>query len=169
MRLMKRFLVLGALCLLVVGGYAQDMEKFYKGMVGSSGTLYFVRPREMKRVSGSGVARKLSYDYTYGGRGDSVRLLFTLESRSVYRGDTLLIDSLALPLNMVYKEMDGKWWTNRMEGWLRYEDWVRVYSSEEPVVFSLGDGVSYSLSRRRWRRLQPYYRVFFEMMEVNGE
>ncbi len=169
MRYLKVFLALGGLCLFLSVCYGQDMEKFYKGMVGKSGTLYFIRPREMKRASGSGVARKLSYDYTYGGAGDSVRLLFTLESRTVYRGDMLRIDSMAIPLNTVYKEMDGKWWTNRMEAWLLYGDWVRIYSAEKPVVFALGGDVSYSLSKRKWRKLKPYYKVFFEMMEVNGE
>ncbi len=169
MRALRLAIVLLALSLLAGRARAVDMGDFYRSARTKDGLLYFVMQRKMERASGDEVGSKLLYDYTYLGGADSVRLLLTLKSRAPYRVDTLRVGGQVLPLNTVFKETDGKWWTSRMEAWLEYEAWERIYGGEQAAVFSLGGGVSYSLSARKWRKLRRYYGSFFEVVRLNEQ
>lgn len=157
--------------------YAQNLSHFYTSALGERGMLYFILPTDASRLSHSTVLGKnLAHDFTFTVGSDSVRMLFSLSSRTKFVADSLIVETsmgeqLRFSMQTIYKKpLKVNKWDNRMEVILPSSIWKKLYCSSHPYTILIpceGTLVKYGWKLSRWIKQQKNYQLLFDEIELN--
>lgn len=157
---------------------AQNLKGFYVQKIHPDGLLYFVFPQKMAELKRSmKLCRSpLSYDYTYLDARDSVTLLVTVETNTVFGADSLFVDlpdgaRYACKVEMIYREPRKKAWRCRARCMLPYDVWERMYKAQpfSLTLFSVQDHVALCFrdKSRTWSKVRACFGRLQEMIRLN--
>ena len=158
---------------------AQNLGKFYKQALHSEGSLYFVLPQEMSelKIGKEQCCKPLSYDYTYLDARDSVTLLMTTVTKSLFKADSLSIsfyvgEQRSYVTELIYCKSVKRGWECRIHCVLPYNDWKLMYQGAEPFTFTLfskenNSRLSFSNKSGKWSEISTKFVRLQDIIRLN--
>ena len=166
-RILALLLMMMTTSVCLAGG---DISKKVKFMRGDNGTVYFVVPQKMAKVSDSKALKNLSYDVSYLNSEDSVSFLGTVISRKFQKFTEATISAKGLPeiqadIEVIYIEPKGNKYENRLRIRISYKDFKNLYSNSVPYVVDYGNGLRFGFKDKSWFKESHFMNDVFIMIE----
>lgn len=176
-RVQKSFFLLFLLAFAsVLPANALSLDKFYLDYQSDKGKVYFIRPHQMKSErSLKNADSKIKCDYTIMPQADSVRILATIETKSVERPSELIVSSGDFHASgtpgIIYAQPKKKMFQTRVELYIDYETFLKLYSN--PIVsptftfkFDGGETLIYTYPKKEWNKFFPLFRDVFSIIKI---
>lgn len=137
--------------------------------------VYFVFPHkihENKKFSTADSPMKC--DYTYVNSTDTVRVLMTIELKTLVQPTEFIIESQdsiisTSPVTLMYSEPQGKKYTYRLNASISYDKWLHIYKSKNPFNFVIVDTDEnryvYAYKKNDWKEYSGVFKQLFRIIE----
>jgi len=161
--------------LFMITGSAVKLNKLYTSYLSDKGMVYFVFPHkisENKQLSTADSPMKC--DYTYVTSTDSVRVLMSIELKTLVRPSEFVVESLdsvvsSSPVTLMYSEPHGKNYAYRLSASIPYKEWQSIYKSQKPFEFVIVDNEDnryvYNYKKNEWQEYSAVFEQLFKIIE----
>lgn len=155
---------------------ALSLDKFVLDYQSEKGQVYFIRPHQMKLerpIEGAG--SKIDCDYTIVAQTDTVRILATIETKSVARPTEFTISlgeySVSQTPAIIYVQPKKNKIKTRVEIYIDYEAFLKLYGNPavSPVftfTFDKGERLAYAYPKKEWNKYYPLFQNIFSIIQI---
>lgn len=147
-----------------------DISKKILFMMGEDGTVYYVKPLKMPKLSDSKALKNLVYDVTCLNSEDSVSFTATVITENVHKFTEATITTSGMApvkaaIEVIYIDPKGKKYENRLRLRISRADFKAIYHSPAPYVVDYGFGLRFGLKEKTWPKDSHFMNEVFILVD----